>query len=159
MTDISAYLSPDELAPRPNHGLALYVRNTGTGKGRGVFSARRFRRGELVETAPVIVFTSACSLPRIIANVLYNWEQQTGEPNTRAIALGYGSLYNHDNPASLSYTADRSARLIRYIAARDIAADEELTINYSAAKGECASAEDNWFERHGVKRWSPSGSD
>jgi hypothetical protein len=134
-------------------GLALYVRDTGTIKGRGVFAGRRFSRGELVEVAPVIVFNSECSLPRVLANLLYNWEQQTGEPKTRAIALGFGSIYNHDNPANLTYRADAAARVIRYLAARDIAADEELTINYSASNGSCTSAQDNWFERHAVPRW------
>jgi len=152
--DITRYLSVPELTPRASRGLALYVKDTKTTKGRGVFAGRRFRAGELIEVAPVIVFNSACTLPRILANLLYNWEEQTGEPQTRAIALGYGSLYNHDNPANLSYKVDAATRAIRYSATRDIAVDEELTINYSAASGCCTSAEDTWFERHQVPRWS-----
>lgn len=149
--DITRLLSSTELVPRPTVGLPLYVKETGTLKGRGVFAARRFSKGELVEVAPVIVF-NACLLPRALANIIYNWEQQTQEPNTRAIALGYGSLYNHDNPANLRYSVDAAGRIIRYSARRDIEAHEELTINYSAAEGECTREQDHWFQRHGIQR-------
>jgi len=142
-----------EVSRRLVRGLSLYINDTGTIKGRGVFAGRAFARGELVEVAPVIVFTSECMLPRSLANVLYNWEEHTREPKTRAIALGYGSLYNHSNPASLCYRVDSRARVIRYTAIRDIAGDEELTINYSAASGHCEMQSDTWFERHGVARW------
>jgi uncharacterized protein len=151
--DITRHLSKLEMRNRPLRGLSLYVENTGTIRGRGVFAAKSFSKGELVEVAPVIVFTSACQLPRIFADVAYSWDAET-----KAIALGYGSLYNHDNPANLSYQADASARVIRYKAIRDIKLNEELTINYSAALGRCDRREDDWFEKHGVAKLS-SGSD
>ena len=149
--DITQFLSVSEITSKPVRGLGLYVKDTGTIRGRGVFAGRKYAKGELVEVAPVIVF-NACVLPRIIANILYHWEQQTKERNTRAIALGYGSLYNHDNPSNLSYTVDAAARVIRYTAVRQIAADEELTINYNSANGHCADADDLWFERHGMEQ-------
>ena len=153
--DITRLLSSRELEQKSRAALDLYVKHTGTIKGRGVFASRPYDRGELVESAPVIVF-NACTLPRAIAHVLYNWEQHTGEKGARALALGYGSLYNHDNPSNLSYQIDAGNKVIRYTAARSIAADEELTINYNAANGQCEPSEDRWFERHGVERWAPS---
>lgn len=55
--------------------------------------------------------------------------------SAHAVALGYGSLFNHDNPASLRYEADPGNLSLRFIATRDIAAGEELTINYNAPQG------------------------
>jgi hypothetical protein len=125
--------------------------DTGTIKGRGVFAGRAFLKDELVEVAPVIVIT-ACVLPRIIADVLYNWASAPDAPKRHAVALGYGSIYNHENPSNLSYTADVKLDLIRYWARREIAPNEELTINYNAPIGHCSPGDDNWFERHGIKR-------
>ncbi len=53
------------------------------------------------------------------------------------LALGVGSLFNHSKQPNLSYTVDQQLQLIHFRAARDIAANEELTIFYG----------DNlWFE-------------
>ena len=149
-TDITAFLSATEVASKRIRGLPLYVKDTGTSRGRGVFASRRYRRGELVEVAPVIVIKSGM-VPKPISNVLYEWELRPDGP-TRAIALGYGSLYNHDNPANLKYTKDATANVIRYWALRDIAPDEELSINYNSMTGLCAPEQETWFERHGIPR-------
>lgn len=46
------------------------------------------------------------------------------------LALGVGSLFNHSKHPNLDYRIDVANQLIRYTAARDIKADEELTIFY-----------------------------
>ncbi len=148
--DITALLSAAEAVSKPNRGLSLYVKDTGTARGRGVFASRQFRKGELIEVAPVIVITAGM-VPKRIAQVLYEWELRP-DGSTRAIALGYGSLYNHDNPANLKYAKDLIAGVIRYWALRDISPDEELTINYNSMTGVCAPEQETWFERHAVNR-------
>jgi uncharacterized protein len=153
VVDIIQCLSTVELESKSAKALALYVKNTGNIKGRGVFAGRRFSIGELVEAAPVIVF-EAGMMPRILANILYDWERHTGEPKARAIALGYGSLYNHDNPANLKYIVDGPASVIHFVALRDIVADEELTINYNHAGGRSGPGSDSWFKNHQVKPYS-----
>jgi hypothetical protein len=150
-TDITALLSAAEVSPRPLRGLSLYVEDTATVRGRGVFASRRFRRNDLIEVAPVIVINSG-TVPKPISHVLYEWERWQDGTTTRAVALGYGSIYNHGNPANLRYAKDPAGRVIRYWALRDIAADEELTINYNSMTGLCAPEQETWFERHGVKR-------
>jgi hypothetical protein len=149
-TDITALLSAAEVNSKPLRGLSLYVKDTGTARGRGVFASRRFRKSELIEVAPVIVI-KAGMVPKPIAHVLYEWEQLPEGP-TRAVALGYGSLYNHGNPANLKYAKDPIARVICYWALRDIAPDEELSINYNSMTGLCTPEQETWFERHGVER-------
>jgi len=137
------------------HPPDVYVADTGTRKGRGVFAARAFRAGEVVETSPVIVMPNPKSLvgppPQIKVDfrrgmkvLLFNWSG-LAKASGRALALGYGSLYNSANPANLRYEAVPDLPALRFIAHRDIAADEELTINYSAAGGGVESPDYHWF--------------
>ena len=104
-----------------------------------------------VHTRRIAEFVSGLTYERIPAEVrelLFNWSALAGAPAAHGLALGYGSLYNHDNPANLRYEADAPERLLRFIAARDVAAGEELTINYNDAGGVHAVEDDTWFARH-----------
>jgi len=128
--------------------VSAYVKDTGTARGRGVFAARSFKAGETVETCPVIVVDQFVSdLPPELGCIVFGWSylvtRQVGR--LTAVVLGYGSLYNHANPASMRYEADGPAQVMRFIAVRDIAPDEELTVNYNAFGGGAESKEDAWF--------------
>jgi hypothetical protein len=128
------------------------LRSTGTAKGRGVFALESFREGAVVEACPVVVFdTPADFLPEVLDRLMFDWGALAGVPDTAALALGYGSLYNDDNPANMRYEALPTAAMLRFIAVRDIEADEELTINYSAHGGGPTWRDDNWFERKNVR--------
>lgn len=49
----------------------------------------------------------------------------------QALALGIGSLFNHhDTRPNVGWWMDRTEGFIDYRATRDVASDEELTINY-----------------------------
>jgi hypothetical protein len=126
------------------------VRSTGTPKGRGVFALRSFAAGELVEEAHVILGKLG-GLADALKDYHFNWTALIGQTGKSlyqvAIALGNGSLYNSANPANMRYEADPARLSIRFIAVRDIAAGEELTINYSAEGGGSASPKDDWFEK------------
>jgi hypothetical protein len=129
----------------------LSVQDTGTGRGRGVFAGRGFAAGEIVETAPVLLLKLPFDrLPELLKTYVFDWEMLAGIPGTHAVALGFGSLYNHANPASMCYRADARACTILYVAARDIRAGEELTINYNAQGGVAEWHDDNWFERFDI---------
>lgn len=101
------------------------------GKGRGVFAQRNFKKGEVIETCPVIVLP-----PQEVDNLelteLYNyyfaWE---ADSRAAAIALGYGSLYNHSYEPNAKYQKDFNNKLLKYICIKDINKDEEITINYN----------------------------
>ena len=62
-----------------------------------------------------------------------------------ALALGYGSMYKHDNPANLRYEASDDGQYLRFTAAEDIERDAELTINYNDTSGDVRSEDDCWF--------------
>jgi hypothetical protein len=131
---------------------AAYVADTGTVKGRGVFAARAFAAGELVEMCPVLLFElPAAVAPLSLKHVVFNWRYLTGAPELHALALGYGSLYNHDNPANMRYEGVAAIPAMRFIAVRRIEPDEEFTINYNAHGGDAAWSDDAWFERMNIK--------
>ena len=155
----------------------VYVKDTGTSKGRGVFACRRFQANEIVEIAPVVVIphpiaTTRTAMPlkapgsttfqpnpsvkveikfaREFSVLLFAWDRLAKVPDTSALALGYGSLYNSANPANVRFEADPAELVLRFIAAREIQPDEELTINYSAGDGGAESKDQNWFVRMNI---------
>lgn len=129
----------------------LCVKETGTSRGKGVFAQRGFSDGETVEVAPVLIMKiDYDALPELLKTYVFDWATLTGAPGRQALVLGYGSMYNHDNPANLRYEADAREGVMRYVAARTIQPNEELTINYNAAGGVPSWDDDNWFERVGI---------
>ncbi len=129
----------------------LYINETGTARGKGVFAKRPFSEGEIVEISPALVLkTEFDALPELLKSYAFNWTALTGAPGRQALILGYGSMYNHDNPANLRYTADAREGVMLYIADRPIKADEELTINYCSSGGLPVSEDDAWFEQLGI---------
>lgn len=127
-----------------------YLGDTGTAKGLGVFASRDIRQGEIVEISPVILFDGRLEdLPDALSNSAFGWRVIGGKAKF-AICLGYGGMYNHANPANLIYSIAHE-RGMQFIAARDIKADEELTVNYNDTKGGTESTEDVWFRLSGVK--------
>lgn len=112
----------------------IYLREV-AGKGRGVFAARNFKRGELVEAAPVIVISdeNADLIDKTtLADYYYKW----GDSHF-ALVLGYGSLYNFSATPNLSFKPDLENKVMLYRVRKSIRKDQELTINYQC---------DLWFE-------------
>ena len=130
---------------------SIYVKDTQTPKGRGIYAARMFKAGEVVEESPVVLFRKPYELlHKELKTMVFYWEGAGGAKTTQALALGYGSLYNHSNPSNLRYETDRESFLLRFIAVRDICADEELTINYNSDGGAPVSDDEWWFEEKGI---------
>ena len=134
---------------------SVYVRDTGTPTGRGAYAARSHSAGETVEVCPVILFSgSFASVPDEVRKLLFNWGVLSGVGSAHCLALGYGSMYNHANPANMRYEADPAVHVLRFIATRDIAVDEELTVNYNAVGGGHESTADTWFTGMGVRPYA-----
>ena len=128
-----------------------YVKDTGTERGRGVFASHDFSSGEVIEECPVIVLRRPESeLPPKIRKVVYNWGKLANTAESTVIVLGYGSMYNHDNPANMYYEANLENMTMKYIAVRNIAKDEELTVNYNS-DGSPTAEDDRWFEKNEVE--------
>src|SRR5437762_1165367 len=101
------------------------------GKGRGVVALRPFSSGEKIERAPVIAISRE-EAPLIrdtrLAHYYYEWGEDC---SAAAIALGYGSLYNHSYTPSARYEFCEAEECIEFFALRDIQPGEEITINYN----------------------------
>ena len=106
------------------------------GKGRGVFAVKPIRKGDVIERAPVVLvpirhFVDGLKNP-MLRKYFYIWTKRHV-----VLSLGYGSLYNHSYAPNARYLHGRS-RMI-YFALRDIAAGEEITINYNYHPGNKAA--------------------
>ena len=112
-------------------------------KGRGVFTVEAIEEGTVVEIAPVIVF-SAEERTCLEKTGLYNYIFEWGEDNTGCcVALGWVSIYNHAGPANCEYVMNFEDCQMAIIARQDLAANEELTINYSTDWNDSKPV---WFE-------------
>ena len=99
------------------------------GKGRGVFARRPIRGGEVIERVPVLV------LPVTEVKDGSGWDGLAGYcfdwgDGKLALALGYGSLYNHSYRPNARYD-DVGRRTKLFTALRDIKSGEEITVNYN----------------------------
>lgn len=110
------------------------------GRGRGLAATRSFRRGEVLERAPVLVVPRKLLQPLRGGPLDDYWFWWDDEHN--AFALGWAALYNHACPANTRFRLERAGRLIVFEAAADIEAGEEVTINYH---GEPDDPSPVWF--------------
>ncbi|HET9106794.1 MAG TPA: SET domain-containing protein-lysine N-methyltransferase [Steroidobacteraceae bacterium] len=130
------------------------VRFTGTPRGLGVYAAREFKAGELVENCPVIVFEEKDwdRLPKLLRVRLFNWSQLINKPpGQHALALGYGSIYNSANPANMKYSGVRSTSMLMFSTIRAAHAGEELTINYDMRGGVNWESESAWGNGNNIE--------
>lgn len=102
------------------------------GRGRGVFSTRAYRRGEVIETCPVILIPHDAKRrmdpDAIFYSYSFSWKNGDG-----ALALGMGTLMNHSFSPNVTVSKDFERGMISFIAHRDISPGEELMHNYLGA--------------------------
>ena len=108
----------------------LYIRNIAQ-KGRAVFTNSPIKKGETIEFCPVLVIPY--TEKKYIDNTrLYDYYFLWGDDQRDiAIALGYGSLYNHEYTPNAMYECYFEEEVIVFKAIRDIEAHEEITISYN----------------------------
>ena len=101
-------------------------------KGRGMFALRDFKKGEVLETAPVI--------PVAKENVVDSGEAPDGylldwdgnfENEEYCMPLGYIMMYNHSKEPNIDLDQDYDNYTMTVIALRDIKKGEELCWDYN----------------------------
>lgn len=113
-------------------------------KGRGVFAAKAFRKGEVIETAPVIVLSND-SMGLLDYTELYNYYFLWGNDQSQcAIALGFGSIYNHSYQPNARYNTYYREQIIEFVCIENIAPGEEIVVNYN---GEPDDQSLVWFDK------------
>lgn len=114
------------------------------GKGRGVFTDEDIKAGELIEVCPMIIMPFE-DRKHIDKTNIYNYYFLWGDEHKQsALALGFGSLYNHSRGSNADYESYYDDAEIHIICYRDIKAGEEVTINYN---NDPDSQEVLWFEK------------
>jgi SET domain-containing protein len=119
------------------------------GKGRGVFARRLIRKGEVVERVPVLVLPIEEVKNATAWNGLAAYCFMWGE-DTVALALGYGSLYNHSYQPNARYEDVKRTKV--FLALRDIAAGEEITVNYNGEPRDRSPVEFEVIETSAARR-------
>lgn len=99
------------------------------GRGRGVFARKSIPHGTVIERVPVIVFPETDLEVDEGVSAMYHYAFEWGR-GTVALALGYGSMYNHSYSPNARYD-DLPQRTKVFTAIKDIAAGEEITVNYN----------------------------
>jgi len=108
--------------------------------GRGVFAVDGANTGDVVERCPVIVIPADerdAVEDSVLGHYCYEWVDGDG-----ALALGFGSLYNHSGDPNAEFDFDEAEGAVVIIARRDIDPGEEVTIRYWP-EGE---TDHSWFE-------------
>lgn len=113
-------------------------------KGRGVFTSEPIDADSLIEICPVIV-CSVKDRALLHETLLHDYYFMWGENDDEcAIALGYGSLYNHDYKPNARYEVDFEEETIRFYSIKPIQAGEEINVNYN---GIAEDVEPVWFDK------------
>lgn len=113
----------------------LYILHNGN-KGRGVFTSRPISEGDVIEVChTIILFPSELSIihKTSLHDYYFLWGANLDQC---AIALGYGSLYNHALNGNAEFILDFDQNTIDFVAICDIEAGEEITVNYHGENGD-----------------------
>lgn len=108
--------------------------------GTGVFAERAYEPDEIIERCPVLVLSTEeawAIADTALGDYVYEWEGGC------AVALGFGSLYNHSRTSNARYEMDYDLIEIDVVAVRSIAPGDEIFINYN---GDPTITDPVWFE-------------
>lgn len=123
--------------------MSLYIKDV-PGQGRGVFTDEKIYKGDLIEICPMLVLP-AKDRKFIDETKVFNYYFLWGDNHKQsAVALGYGSLYNHSRSANADYESYYEEEELHIIAYKDIEPDTEVTINYNNDPN-CEDV--MWFEK------------
>lgn len=103
------------------------------GKGRGVVASEPIAGGETVERSPVLAISMETSERPGLSDYAFAWGEDVpgfAPGKECAIGLGYLGLYNHARPSNVRLLRHYDDGEMSVVALRDIAAGEELTIDY-----------------------------
>lgn len=106
------------------------------GKGRGVFTSESIKKGDLIEICHIIKIPKA-ELPIIHKSTLHDYYFLWGpDLDECVLALGLGSLYNHDVIGNAEFILDFEKETIDFMAISDIEPGEEILVNYHGESGD-----------------------
>ena len=112
--------------------------------GRGVFARCDIKKDELIEKCPVVEVPKY-DVSNVREGILVTYFFYFGKNKQRlAIALGFGSIYNHSYKPNATYKIRHKEKTIDFIALKNIKKDDEITVNYNYGNPKDKSP--LWFE-------------
>ncbi len=112
--------------------------------GRGVFARIDIKKGEIIESCPVIEVPQH-DVANLSESVLITYFYYLGKDKERIlITLGFGAIYNHTYKPNAIYKERLKEGLVDFIAMKNIEKDEEITVNYNSE--DSGSKNPLWFE-------------
>ncbi len=115
-------------------------------KGRSVHCAEDIPSGTDIELCSLIILSAKDTKvihQTSLHDYYFDWESEHG---ASAIALGYGSLYNHSSTPNAVVESMPEDREIKIVALKDIPAGDEITINYQG--GSKDETYQIWFDEY-----------
>jgi uncharacterized protein len=101
-----------------------------------VFACLQIEKYEIIECAHVIAIPEAQRQffrNTVLRHYYFNWGVDFKDA---AIALGYGSLYNHSIHPNAGFAMQLAEKFIKFYALATIRIGEEITINYNGTPGD-----------------------
>jgi SET domain-containing protein len=112
-------------------------------KGRGVMTRERIPANTVIEVSPVVVMSTE-ERTHLDKTLLHDYIFEWGaDKKSCCLALGYISVYNHSYESNCEYFMDYEDDTIMIKTIRNVAAGEELTINYN---GDWNDRRKLWFD-------------
>ncbi len=130
-----------------NNFPALYFRDVKQ-KGRSVFSTAAIRAGDCFARFPLLILQAsdyAAVMETQLADYFFSFNK---EEQVLALALGFGSLFNHATHSNATYTIDHTLQQVHFFAVKDIPENCEICINYG---GEPGKVYEKWFADRGIR--------
>jgi SET domain-containing protein len=113
-----------------------------SGKHRyGMFCSEDILKESIIEICPILLMAGEQAAFIKKGHILYEYYFEWSD-DQMAIALGYGSLYNHDTHPNASFDPDYAFEHIVFRAIKDIPAGDEIVVDYHAGSPD----EKLWFE-------------
>lgn len=144
-------LPPHLAPPHPPPWRLVAAPYTGERHARGVVATVDLARGDVVDVAPALVFDRAAYAAAVRGGVLDRYVFADRASGGALLAVGgAGSMFNHSRKPNVDYRVRAADGAIAFVAARRVAAGEELCISYGRVWWE---EEEEGEEARG---WTPS---
>jgi SET domain-containing protein len=98
---------------------------------RGVFCKSPLRKGDIIEKCPLILFKNEEAQWVKNTCLFYYYFITKQSPFEVALAMGYGSIYNHQYPCNAAFSFIENASVLLIKALKNIEPGTEITINYN----------------------------
>ena len=110
-----------------------YTIKTDPEKGRGLYATQTLQKGFLLHTAPCILITKEEYDTHMKHTILEEYLFNARTNGDKLLALGVGSLFNHNRKPNVDYRVHKDKLIIEYWIARDVEEGEELCIYYGSS--------------------------